>query len=492
MANVLGTVTTPNDLAKLFLSQSQGLNEQPLGPLSKLAASDGLQLKTTEPSTDLATAPADGVGGLLKQAGLSDPGTGLPNTGNTPGEPAPTLATNPLGSLRDIGRPTVESRQMRMADEDYDSLAKKQADYAQPAHGILGHIGHLLRPSLAFEEAPIRARIQQDESGLRDQAQINNVANKELDENAEKATPEYQEKQASDLAGTKAKTRLENVQADNAEAGKFTIEKTATGLVRVNAATGEAQPVTQEGKPVGVPIETELATYVPVGGSKPHTFLVSKVDGAPIKDLGEHYEKPTTVNVDQGTWALGIDPTTGKPAMFNSKTGEVKAGPEGFTKPTGTQQDTAFRAQIGDGIRDKLLTELQDPAIRSQIGPLLGRAKNYEEFIGNLPANLAEFGQDLNSYAAFQAGLHPVKGIGALEYFDKKIGGLGQNPEQLEGKLRSGAGVAKDVERLAGNHTKPEDTLPEAAVKQLKEGTHTTFGNGQVWTKKNGKPERIS
>jgi hypothetical protein len=136
---------------------------------------------------------------------------------------------------------------------------------------------------------------------------------------------------------------------------------------------------------------------------------------------------------------------------------------------------------------------LQDPAIRGQLGPLLGRAKNFEEFIGNLPPELAEFGQDLNSYAAFQAGLHPVRGIGALEYFDKKLGGLGQTPEQLEGKLKSGEIVSQTVENLAGKRgSDKQDQLPAAAASQLKEGTHTTFGNGQVWTKKNGKPERIS
>ena len=491
MANtksVLGTVpqipTLDDDaLAKLLGGQASALPALPTyqAPQVSLAPYNG----------DID--PSQSVGGVLGKVGLLDPSTGLPTTGSTPGAPAPTSATNPLAALQDTGRPQVESRQMRLADTDYDRLAKIDNDYAQPAQGVFGHIAHLLRPSLNAAETPVRERIAQDEQGLREQGQLNNAADKELNAQAEFATPEAAATRKAALEETTAKTRAENATADQLENGKFTIEKTAQGLVRVNGLTGEAQPVTANGQPVGVPLETELATYVPAGGTKPHTFLVSKTDGSPIKDLGEHYEKPTTVNVNQGTWQLGIDPTTGKPALFNNKTGETKAGPENFVKPTGTQQDASFRAQVGDQLRQKLYTELQDPAIRGQLGPLLGRAKNFEEFIGNLPPELAEFGQDLNSYAAFQAGLHPVRGIGALEYFDKKLGGLGQTPEQLEGKLKSGEIVSQTVENLAGKRgSDKQDQLPAAAASQLKEGTHTTFGNGQVWTKKNGKPERIS
>jgi len=38
----------------------------------------------------------------------------------------------------------------------------------------------------------------------------------------------------------------------------------------------------------------------------------------------------------------------------------------------------------------------------------------------------------------------------------------------------------------------PSGTLPAAAASQLKEGTHTTFKNGQVWTLQNGKPTLVS
>lgn len=122
-------------------------------------------------------------------------------------------------------------------------------------------------------------------------------------------------------------------------------------------------------------------------------------------------------------------------------------------RPTTTQRDAAGRAQIGESIRKRLLTQLQDPAIRAQIGPIMGRAKNAEEFVGALPANLAEFGNDLKSYAAFQAGMHPVRGIGGLQYFDKVMGGLGQTPEQMMGKFQSNHNTAMDVEKLGTPNT---------------------------------------
>jgi hypothetical protein len=35
------------------------------------------------------------------------------------------------------------------------------------------------------------------------------------------------------------------------------------------------------------------------------------------------------------------------------------------------------------------------------------------------------------------------------------------------------------------------DSLPQEAVRLLKEGEQTTFANGQVWTLKDGKPVRV-
>lgn len=417
--------------------------------------------------------------------GLTDKTTGQPTYSADAllGKLTPT-STPGLG---DAPRPTVSSQQELDIEGDEDRLrAEKAAPKAQQRGGLLGVIGYG-RDANALYNKNRQDTIDSD---------TKNVLGERAGQSAEKKTDDdlfnhnLEAPVEDDLK--KAQTRVANATADNAEAGKFTIEKTATGLVRVNAATGEAQPVTADGKPVGVPLETEFQSFVPQGApanAKPHTYLVSKTDGSVVKDMGEHYEKPTNVNVKvPGSATMVITNPDGTHTLKvvnpgdNIPEGALTTNQYGASsEPTGTQKDASFRAKIGDGIRDKLLTELQDPAIRSQLGPLLGRAKTYEEFVGMLPANLAEFGQDLNSYAAFQAGLHPVRGIGALEYFDKKIGGLGQTPEQLEGKLKSGAGVAKDVERISkpgSSQVKtPTDTRTVPKVGEVVDGHKYLGGN---------------
>ncbi len=50
----------------------------------------------------------------------------------------------------------------------------------------------------------------------------------------------------------------------------------------------------------------------------------------------------------------------------------------------------------------------------------------------------------------------------------------------------------KTTDRVTPGSPNPaDDAPPPEAIKQLKEGTVTTFGNGQKWTLKNGKPERV-
>lgn len=114
--------------------------------------------------------------------------------------------------------------------------------------------------------------------------------------------------------------------------GKFTYQQTDHGLLRINEATGEAQPVTLNGTPIGPKAQTKVA-QLEVGG-KPHSELINEATGEVVKDLGETGEKPPTVNVNQGTWTLAED-GQGKPILFNSKTGETQAAPAGMQK-TGT------------------------------------------------------------------------------------------------------------------------------------------------------------
>lgn len=115
-------------------------------------------------------------------------------------------------------------------------------------------------------------------------------------------------------------------------------------------------------------------------------------------------------------------------------------------RPTGTQRDAAGRAVTMDALSQRIEDGLKDPEIQKYMGPIGGRLAEEQARLGTLPAKIAQFKNDLVSYGAFQAGLHPVRGIGGLEYFDKVMGGLGQTPEQLQGKLASNRATSQSVQ----------------------------------------------
>lgn len=111
-------------------------------------------------------------------------------------------------------------------------------------------------------------------------------------------------------------------------------------------------------------------------------------------------------------------------------------------RPTTDQRNSAGRADVMQMMGQHIAEEMNDPDVAPYLGAGAGRIAELEGQGGVLPEKVARLRNDLVSYGAFQAGLHPVKGIGALEYFDKVMGGLGQNPEQLRGKLLSNADTA--------------------------------------------------
>lgn len=122
-------------------------------------------------------------------------------------------------------------------------------------------------------------------------------------------------------------------------------------------------------------------------------------------------------------------------------------------RPTMNARNAAERAESMMGLDARIRKALQNPEITSRVGPLSGRLAEIENEAGTLPHDLAELKNDLVSYGAFQAGLHPVRGIGALQYFDKVMGGLGQDPAQLIGKLDSNKATAQDVQKVGTPHT---------------------------------------
>jgi hypothetical protein len=70
----------------------------------------------------------------------------------------------------------------------------------------------------------------------------------------------------------------------------------------------------------------------------------------PMQAYEKIREKPGGTTINQGTWTLDEDPTTGKPVLFNSKTGETKAAPAGVAKAGTFAKEEAGKAPAKQAI----------------------------------------------------------------------------------------------------------------------------------------------
>lgn len=161
--------------------------------------------------------------------------------------------------------------------------------------------------------------------------------------------------------------------------------------------------------------------------------------------LSEREFEARTHGTDQGEALPG--------AMVDNSGKTVGTAFQANVRPTTSQRDAAGRAHTMEDVEGRIRQALKNPEIQKGTGPLAGRLSEAQGRLGTLPKDLAELQQDLVSYGAFQAGLHPVRGIGAMQYFEKVMGGLGQDPEQLIGKLDSNAKTAKSVEKTGDMRT---------------------------------------
>jgi hypothetical protein len=93
--------------------------------------------------------------------------------------------------------------------------------------------------------------------------------------------------------------------------------------LEINEATGETRPAATPGAKV----------TAKAGNPQQETYdSLIKQGLTPIQAYEKIREKPGGTTINQGTWALDEDPTTGKPVLFNSKTGETKDAPAGVAK----------------------------------------------------------------------------------------------------------------------------------------------------------------
>jgi len=142
-------------------------------------------------------------------------------------------------------------------------------------------------------------------------------------------------------------------------------------------------------------------------------------------------------------------------------------GENTLNTPTSIARSAGARAETMLDLDARIRTALSNPELAKGTGPIEGRLREIQGKYGSLPHDLAELNNDLISYGAFQAGLHPIRGIGGIEYFEKVMGGLHQDPAQLLGKLDSNRATAESVIKQAGG--KPREDGGSGTVPHIKD-----------------------
>lgn len=123
-------------------------------------------------------------------------------------------------------------------------------------------------------------------------------------------------------------------------------------------------------------------------------------------------------------YGVGADmqPLPGAPANPDNPQQAQGLKTAAITKPTAKARDNANVADQVLATGDRIKQELQNPAVRDAVGKFAGRYTNLQDFIGSLPPQAQGLKTDLASYSAFVAGMHPIRGIGAIQHFEHVVG----------------------------------------------------------------------
>lgn len=160
----------------------------------------------------------------------------------------------------------------------------------------------------------------------------------------------------------------------------------------------------------------------------------------------------------QGTWSQpfeAVDPITGKPGMFQNHTlsGEIRPAALGG-QVLGPKPDRSNESGVS----------AENAIYRQVVGAFGGTFDPVTGSIVGLDKDQASRVQGI----AARASRSYVDGSGKVTI-----------AEAVDGAMK---------DRI---NEKPDAVLPTAAVSRLKEGTVTTFANGQKWTVRNGQPVQV-
>ena len=329
----------------------------------------GSPLPTVQPAESTAPAP------VQPMAAPQPPAHGLgPATASA--QLAPSQAPQPLLSARQPGTPGLSPAQDKLnhyneSGSGLDQFAQNHKALSIPLR-ILEGLGTVFAPGLTASIPGTQLHHQvltRNAQGAVNEEQ--NIANNEQRRQLEQTQNE--EGQAR-IPYTQAETQHLNAETQNI--GKIT-PKDQAEIDHLEAQTadikGGGKPsyhVLPDGTVISLTHDTKNGqskadvvykgdpkvqthvTQLEIGG-KPHQVLVNTQTGETVKDLGETGEKPPTVNVNQGSWALEED-QSGKPVLFNAKTGETRAAPPGMQKPGTAAKATAAEEKLHGPGRDAL------------------------------------------------------------------------------------------------------------------------------------------
>lgn len=376
---------------------------------------------------------------------------------------APSMANlPPMGGLPQLGAPPLMPlvQNPRMQQEQglqnrinsYENPQKPQGFWQNVRHiaATIGNdVGNVLAPGemslipgTQFHNALENKGNVRELAGLQNQdtaestaASENNLRGAQTGHLAEE-TNEMPSTQASELSLRGQQTREEGDEADALENPKpsYEIHDTPNGPLFVNKATGQAQHLTVDGNPVGPKIATKTV-QLEIGG-KPHQVLVNDADGTVIKDLGMSGEKPQVTNVNEGTWSLQND-TSGKPILFNSKTGQTKDAPSNLARKPNAEETK--RADLAQNVNENL-NALEDIVNRRPdlFGPVAGRLTKARETVGTSDPDVSTLKTLEDNLGMAMQSAHGMRSAQHVETSAQSVlNGFKNSPEALKAAIKA-------------------------------------------------------
>lgn len=188
-------------------------------------------------------------------------------------------------------------------------------------------------------------------------------------------------------------------------------------------------------------------------------------------------------------------------ADTNASRGTVAGG--GYKVPADVTKRAALASNVlenADAV-DSVLQRAPDI-----VGSMGGRYSNVQQMIGSDDPNIQELGVRMHNIALASNGAHGVRSAQAIQKTEDELfnnfksgpngirGALGATRGSMQTFLNDEKNFAASGSRTGGIAQAPtggSGSIPPQAAAQLQEGVIHTFGNGQQWTKQNGKPVRV-